>query len=203
MYYLTTLLYLWILPIITLLFLSVILIAHHCQMKKSSSMAICIFLIEYDRLYFSILALKVVLRGEIRAHSSHLNQWKLMDSIYNFTNVLYNPANQQIVPLPKQNNFIKISFHISKADFKYLGLDITHNIMEEFLPHLLSDLNFQRWDILHLTFADKVNWVKMNVLPRFLFLVHYLAIYPLKSPDTDQCLGHVHQPLPMLWAHQI
>ena len=79
-----------------------------------------------------------------------------------------------------------LPFHISRSGFKYLGINITSSFKNLFdgnfaplIAKLESDL--RRWDILHLTLAGRVNCVKMNILPRFLFLFQCVPIYLTKS----------------------
>uniref|UniRef100_A0A672S9K0 Membrane associated guanylate kinase, WW and PDZ domain containing 1 n=1 Tax=Sinocyclocheilus grahami TaxID=75366 RepID=A0A672S9K0_SINGR len=68
-----------------------------------------------------------------------------------------------------------LPFCISKSRFKYLGINITRLYTDLFkanynpiLKKLESD--FQRWSVIYLSLTDKINCVKMNVLPRLLYL---------------------------------
>lgn len=77
-------------------------------------------------------------------------------------------------------------FHLARSGFKYLGINIAHTFKglfeNNFTPLLIklkSDL--QKWRILHLTLAVRVNCVKMTVLPRFLYLFQCLPIFLSKA----------------------
>ena len=81
---------------------------------------------------------------------------------------------------PLNNSALQISdnelpFRFSKSGFKYLGIQVTRNFSDLYgknfkplMKKLESDL--QRWSALYLSLAGRVNCVKMNVLPRFLYL---------------------------------
>lgn len=73
-------------------------------------------------------------------------------------------------------------FKLSTEKFKYLGIWITYNYHKlykaNFCPlinNLKEDLN--RWNLLLLSLGGRINMVKMNVLPRFLFLFQSLPIF--------------------------
>lgn len=92
------------------------------------------------------------------------------------------PINKLAVQFPDH----ALPFHISRSGFKYLGINITpsfKNLFDGNFAPLISKLksDLQRWDILHLTLAGRVNCVKMNVLPRFLFLFQCIPIFLSKS----------------------
>lgn len=92
------------------------------------------------------------------------------------------PINSLAMQIPNH----ALPFHISRSGFKYLGINITpsfNNLFDENLAPLMSKLNsdLQRWDVLHLTMAGRVNCIKMNVLPRFLFLFQCIPIFLPKS----------------------
>lgn len=79
-----------------------------------------------------------------------------------------------------------LPFCISKSGFKYLGINITRSYTDLFkanynpiLKKLESDL--QRWSVIYLSLAGKINCVKMNVLPRLLYLFQSLPIFLPKS----------------------
>lgn len=79
-----------------------------------------------------------------------------------------------------------LPFCISKSGFKYLGINITRSYTGLFkanyspiLKRLESD--FQRWSVIYLSLAGKINCVKMNVLPRLLYLFQSLPIFLPKS----------------------
>ena len=109
---------------------------------------------------------------------------------YNYFSVTYfwsdklNLSKSECLPINKLAMQIPdhaLPFHISRSGFKYLGINITpafKNLFDGNFAPLMSQikLDLQKWDILHLTFADRVNCVKMNVLPRFLFLFQCIPI---------------------------
>uniref|UniRef100_A0A3B1KB56 Ig-like domain-containing protein n=1 Tax=Astyanax mexicanus TaxID=7994 RepID=A0A3B1KB56_ASTMX len=70
--------------------------------------------------------------------------------------------------------------------FRYLGINITHNISSTVrvnFPPLITEMNadFQRWNNLPLSLAGRVQCVKMNILPKFLFLFQCPPVFLLKS----------------------
>ena len=86
-----------------------------------------------------------------------------------------NPAAGRILfdPLP---------FKISRNKFKYLGIWITHNFKHlyraNFLPlvdSLKNDLDC--WNLLPLSLGGRINTIKMNVLPRLLYLFQCVPIF--------------------------
>jgi len=81
------------------------------------------------------------------------------------------PVNDLALQIPNR----LITFKMSRSNFKYLGVyisgklsDLYKNNVLPLIDKLKSDL--ERWNNLHLTFAGRVNCIKMNVLPRFLCL---------------------------------
>ncbi len=77
-------------------------------------------------------------------------------------------------------------FCTSKSGFKYLGINITCSYTDLFkanynpiLKKLESDV--QRWTVIYLSLAGKINSVKMNVIPRLLYLFQSLPIFLPKS----------------------
>ena len=68
-----------------------------------------------------------------------------------------------------------LPFQISKTGFKYLGINVTPSLKSlhtmNFKPLVEKvKLDFQRWNILPLSLAGRIQCVKMNALPRFLYL---------------------------------
>lgn len=68
-----------------------------------------------------------------------------------------------------------LPFNISPSGFKYLGINLTRTFsgllsanFSPLLAKIKSDL--QRWNNLPLSLIGKINVIKMNVLPKFLFL---------------------------------
>ncbi len=77
-------------------------------------------------------------------------------------------------------------FKISTEKFKYLGIWVTHKYHKlykaNFCP-LINNLkqDLECWNLLLLSLGGRINTVKMNVLPRFLFLFQSLPIFLTKS----------------------
>lgn len=79
-----------------------------------------------------------------------------------------------------------LPFSVSESGFKYLGINITPTFsglyegnFTPLLGKLKSDL--QRWSTIYLSLAGKINCIKMNVLPRFLYLFQSIPIFLPKS----------------------
>ena len=73
-------------------------------------------------------------------------------------------------------------FQLSSPGFKYLGVAITwpiRSLRKQNSVALASKftLNLQRWSCLPLSLAGRVQIVKMNVLPRYLYLFQCLPIF--------------------------
>lgn len=81
---------------------------------------------------------------------------------------------------------VHIPFTLSKSGFKYLGINITRSLDSLFkanLTPLLSQmkLDFQRWNNLPLSLVGRIQCVKMNMLPKFLYFFQCLPIFIPKS----------------------
>ena len=79
-----------------------------------------------------------------------------------------------------------LPFKISPKKFKYLGVWITDKHKDLFAANyqpLLSNLNqdIERWDPLPLSLGGRINTVKMNILPKFLYIFQCLPIFLTKS----------------------
>uniref|UniRef100_A0AAR2KU95 Reverse transcriptase domain-containing protein n=1 Tax=Pygocentrus nattereri TaxID=42514 RepID=A0AAR2KU95_PYGNA len=88
-----------------------------------------------------------------------------------------------------------IPFRLSPAGFRYLGVNITHNIssiVRANFPPLIAEMNadFQRWNSLPLSLAGRVQCVKMSILPIFLYLFQCLPVFLPKSffKDIDKAV---------------
>uniref|UniRef100_A0A9J8AZK4 Reverse transcriptase domain-containing protein n=1 Tax=Cyprinus carpio carpio TaxID=630221 RepID=A0A9J8AZK4_CYPCA len=100
----------------------------------------------------------------------------------NFSKSICFPVNH----MADQITVTDLPFCISKSRFKYLGINITRLYTDLFkanynpiLKKLESD--FQRWSVTYLSLTGKINCVKMNVLPRLLYLFQSLPIFLPKS----------------------
>lgn len=79
-----------------------------------------------------------------------------------------------------------LPFQMSRNGFKYLGINITRDMQSLYQENfcLLFDkvkLDLKKWRSLHLSLAGKVNCIKMNVLPKFLYLFQCIPLYLPKS----------------------
>lgn len=91
---------------------------------------------------------------------------------------------------PQQLDSI-VSFKKSKNGFRYLGVILTpkpsqlfHYNYDKLIKEIYQDLS--RWDVLPLSFFGRIESVRMNVLPRLLFLFQSLPI--LIPQRTIKCL---------------
>lgn len=79
-----------------------------------------------------------------------------------------------------------LPFKSSLQSFKYLGINVTKSFSDlfdlNFVP-LVNNLtqDFNRWSLLPLSLIGRVNCIKMNVLPRFLYLFQCIPIFIPKS----------------------
>lgn len=76
----------------------------------------------------------------------------------------------------------ELPFRTSLEHFKYLGVCVTKNYSELFernfsplLARLSQDIH--RWSLLPLSLAGRINCIKMNVLPKFLYLFQCIPIF--------------------------
>lgn len=79
-----------------------------------------------------------------------------------------------------------LPFKLARNGFKYLGINITRDMQSLYQENFCllfekvkSDL--KKWKPLHLSLAGKVNCIKMNVLPKFLYLFQCIPLYLPKS----------------------
>ena len=84
--------------------------------------------------------------------------------------------------LALQLNQSDIPFKLSPSGFKYLGINVTRELTNLFSANftplqskIMSDL--QRWRNLPLSPIGRINSVKINILPKFLFLFNCLPLF--------------------------
>lgn len=82
--------------------------------------------------------------------------------------------------------FNSLPFKLSKDKFKYLGIWVTNNYKNlyktNFIPLIDSiKQDFERWGTLPLSLGVRINAVKTNILPRFLYLFQCILIFLTKS----------------------
>ena len=92
------------------------------------------------------------------------------------------PINNLALQIPDN----ALPFRISKSGFRYLGVQVTRNfsdLYEDNFKPLMRKLgsDLQRWSALYLSLTGRVNCIKMNVLPRFLYLFQCLPVFLSKS----------------------
>lgn len=79
-----------------------------------------------------------------------------------------------------------LPFKLARNGFKYRGINITRDMQSLYQENfcLLFEkvkLDLKKWKPLHLSLAGKVNCIKMNVLPKFLYLFQCIPLYLPKS----------------------
>lgn len=94
----------------------------------------------------------------------------------------YFPINQLAVAISPSN----IPFKIANTGFKYLGITITQSLQtmrEQNLTSLTTTVksDLQRWNYLPLSLDGRIQIIKMNVLPRYLYVFQCLPIFLPKS----------------------
>lgn len=113
----------------------------------------------------------------------------LLDTFGKISGYKINTQKSELMPInpaAKQIVFSSLPFKISKNKFKYLGIWITHDFKHlykaNFLPLIESLKNdLERWNLLTLSLGGRINAIKMNVLPRFLYLFQCIPIFLTKS----------------------
>lgn len=75
----------------------------------------------------------------------------------------------------------KFHFHMSNQGFRYLGIIITPEVSQLFKANygkLLNEIkkDLTRWDFLPLSIVGRIETIRMNILPRLLFLFQSLPI---------------------------
>ena len=78
------------------------------------------------------------------------------------------------------------SFKVTTSKFKHLGIWVTHDfkdLFKENFPPLILRLkqDIERWNILPLSLGGRINTIKMNVMPRFLYLFQCIPVFLSKS----------------------
>ena len=94
----------------------------------------------------------------------------------------YFPINQLAADIPP----LIIPFKKASTGFKYLGIAITRSlrtIREQNLTLLTTKVksDLQKWNYLPLSLAGRIQIIKMNVLPRYLYVFRCLPIFLPKS----------------------
>ena len=88
------------------------------------------------------------------------------------------PVNASALQLTQSD----VPFKMSLSGFRYLGISVTRTLNSLFSANftpLMSKIktDLQRWRSLPLSLIGRINTVKMNILPKFLFLFHCLPLF--------------------------
>ena len=116
---------------------------------------------------------------------------QLLGTLENFGKISgykINLQKSELMPINVSADNIALSstpFKINTKKFKYLGIWVTHNYKDLFKANLLPLLDglkqdIKRWDLLPLSLSGRINTIKMNVLPKFLYLFQNLPIFLTK-----------------------
>lgn len=87
-----------------------------------------------------------------------------------------------------------VPFKLSPSGFKYLGINVTRTLNSLFSANfspLMSKikLDLQRWGNLPLSLIGRINAIKMNIFPKFLFLFNCLPLFlPKLFFKTIDCI---------------
>ncbi|XDV21742.1 hypothetical protein PO909_026766 [Leuciscus waleckii] len=97
-----------------------------------------------------------------------------------------------------------VPFKLSRTGFRYLGINITHSMSSlvsgNFTPLLeQTHSDFLQWSNLPLSLIGRINAVKMNVLPKFLFALQCIPLFLPKQffKSIDQIVTD------FLWAGKV
>ena len=115
-----------------------------------------------------------------------------------FSGYKLNTTKSELFPINISANELPLSaspFRIISHSFKYLGITLTRRYSDLFKYNFLSLLSqvkddLSRWSSLPLSLIGRVNSVKMNVLPKFLYLFQSIPLFLPKSffRIIDQCI---------------
>ena len=77
-----------------------------------------------------------------------------------------------------------LPFRLSRSGFKYLGINVTRNLSGLYNKNVVPLINNLKtdlqWSLLNLSLAGKIASIKMNVLPKLLYL---FRASPSSSPN--------------------
>lgn len=115
-----------------------------------------------------------------------------------FSGYKLNTTKSELFPINISANELPLSaspFRIISHSFKYLGITLTRRYSDLFKYNFLSLLSqvkddLSHWSSLPLSLIGRVNSVKMNVLPKFLYLFQSIPLFLPKSffRIIDQCI---------------
>uniref|UniRef100_A0A672IAP0 Reverse transcriptase domain-containing protein n=1 Tax=Salarias fasciatus TaxID=181472 RepID=A0A672IAP0_SALFA len=100
-----------------------------------------------------------------------------------------NMQKSELIPinvLAQQNTLTSFPFKLSQDKFKYLGVWITKNYKHmykaNFIPLLdIIKQDLGQWSTLPLSLGGRINIIKMNVLPKFLYLFQCVPLFLTKT----------------------
>lgn len=83
-------------------------------------------------------------------------------------------------------NYTNLPFKIVKGHFTYLGITITRKYSSLFKENFLTLINqvkqsLMQWSPLWISLIGRINSIKMNILPKFLYLFQSIPIFIPKS----------------------
>lgn len=124
-------------------------------------------------LYVSDLSVSVPAALTIIKSFGHLSGYKL------------NLNKSELMPLnvaAKKSPLHNLPFRIAHDGFIHLGVHVTDKFDKLFQANFAPLLartkeDFERWSLLHLSLAARTNSIKMNTLPKFLYLFQCLPIF--------------------------
>ena len=122
-------------------------------------------------------------------HSSLPNIMSILKEYGEVSGYKLNYSKSELFPINKPAQSLSYShfpFKITTNSFRHLGVVVTRRIAGLFaanfkplLERTIHDL--ERWSHLHITLAGRTNAIKMNVLPKFLFLFQTILIVIRRS----------------------
>ncbi len=124
-----------------------------------------LFISDPDRSIPQVLALLKEF-GQVSGYKLNFHKSELM------------PINSAAIAYPLS----KLPFKTSLDHFNYLGICVTKNYSDLFncnFSPLLDQMtkDFQRWSLLPLSLAGRINSIKMNILPKFLYLFQCIPVF--------------------------
>lgn len=113
----------------------------------------------------------------------HLQE--LLDLYSHFSGYKINLDKSEIFPLSEfkyETVCDKLPFKFSPTGIKYQGIQVDANLENLYKLNFLKMLekvetNFAHWMDLPLTLLGRINAIKMNILPKFLYLFQSLPIH--------------------------
>lgn len=109
----------------------------------------------------------------------------LLDLFGSVSGYKLNLCKSELLPLNKaarEYPLHSLSFKIAKHQLKYLGVQVTNKFKDlycaNFTPLLTQvQKDFERWSVLTLSLAARINSIKMNILPQFLYLFQCIPVF--------------------------